>query len=167
MNGSYTSSLDIFLACLFPISILFLGYKLFPGVSITEIRDLVVAPKPNKKHCPFSLETAQKSFLNYSNMARADLENMHRSYGTLGRAHKRVGYSLGYPRKLENVQAAITVNRNITCGISNLARREFENVTLSAVSGTEGNLMRVREVLKHFVRDWAVSELLYTLDDMY
>jgi len=82
---------------------------------------------------------------------------MRRSYSTLSRAHKRTAYNLGYPKKLECLQDATDVNSVVTNSIAELARREFE----AELGGNDGitrpdvNVGRVRESLKHFVRDWS------------
>ncbi|TFY52276.1 hypothetical protein EVJ58_g10109 [Rhodofomes roseus] len=83
---------------------------------------------------------------------------MQASYGMLGRAHKRVGYDLGYPAKLNRLQEAIALNAKVTEGIVQLGREEFSD-RLSRVdwqsAGVHGDVHRVRESLKHFVRDWS------------
>ncbi|GLB38755.1 putative N2227 [Lyophyllum shimeji] len=73
-------------------------------------------------------------------------------YGTLGRAHKRLGIKIGYPAKLERLKSVTDLNTTITEGIADLAAKEFG---LSRTYGGHGDLGRVRESLKHFIRDWS------------
>ena len=80
---------------------------------------------------------------------------MQASYSTLGRKHKRLGYNIGYPTKLDRLKEVTHLNSEITKRISELARSEFELDRGAVVRLGSGDLGRVRESLKHFVRDWS------------
>ncbi|KAJ6631322.1 N2227-like protein [Mycena sp. CBHHK59/15] len=79
---------------------------------------------------------------------------MQWSYASLGRSHKRLGYTLGYPEKLDRLAKVTDANAKITDGIARLAEREFD-IDLPPRGGNSMDLLRVREALKHFVRDWS------------
>ncbi|TFY58872.1 hypothetical protein EVJ58_g6137, partial [Rhodofomes roseus] len=83
---------------------------------------------------------------------------MQASYSKLGRAHKRVGYDMGYPAKLNRLREAIALNARVTEGIVQLAQEEFSDRLSQGdwqSAGAHGDVHRVRESLKHFVRDWS------------
>jgi N2227-like protein len=144
---------DLLLACLFPLALLALGYSLFPSTTLSDVHDLLSLKSPANKTGPFSLELALKSYASYPSLARNELTRMRKSYSTLSRAHKRIGYNLGYPRKLDRLQGATDVNSIVTNAIADLAKAEFD--LENSTSGSDANMGRVRESLKHFVRDWS------------
>jgi hypothetical protein len=144
---------DIFLACLFPLAVFAICYRLFPSTTLSDVLDLISPKSKAKKPGPFSIETAFKSYASYPTLAKNELTRMRKSYATISRAHKRIGYNLGYPRKLERVQDATDVNSIVTNAVIELAKAEFDFKPGGGVSN--GNLGRVRESLKHFVRDWS------------
>jgi len=80
---------------------------------------------------------------------------MERSYGTVERAHKHLGFKIGYPRKLGRLREAIEMNTTITEAVAKLASREFSLEDGSFCDTNQVDLGRVRESLKHFVRDWS------------
>lgn len=108
-----------------------------------------------KSHGYFSLERAAFSYAQYRAMSLTDAEDMRSSYAKLGRVHKRIGYDLGYPRKLSTLQETIARNALVTEAIADLAARDFPGLQPNAVDS--GDLGRVRETLKHFVRDWSAE----------
>ncbi|KAH9922588.1 N2227-domain-containing protein [Amylocystis lapponica] len=90
------------------------------------------------------------SYDQYARLSEGDIASMQASYNRLGRAHKRIGYELGYTKKLERLRAAVQANARVTADIAGLARDEFRGP-----GDVRGDLGRVRESLKHFVRDWS------------
>ncbi|KAF9529742.1 N2227-like protein-domain-containing protein [Crepidotus variabilis] len=82
---------------------------------------------------------------------------MRASYASFGRVGKNLGYKIGYPRKLERTQEAIQANAVITAGICDVAIGDFHDEKLhnSIHDLDSADLGRVRESLKHFVRDWS------------
>src|SRR5882762_4862109 len=135
---------DALLACLFPLAILSLCYRVFPSTTFSDVREFVYPKSPAKNYGPFSLETALTSYMAYPALARNELTRMRNSYATLPRAHKRIGYNLGYPRKLDKLQDATDVNSVVTSAIADLARAEFgAKSEESGVIGSDANLGRV------------------------
>lgn len=149
---------DVLLACLFPLFVLFLAFKLSPPLTWSDFRELLsLAPSTASQHGPFSLARAHRAYAQYSRLAASDLARTRSSYATLGRAHKRLGYKIGYPAKLERLKHVTDLNATITDGIAELAQREF-GLGGDAGGGAEVggvDLGRVRESLKHYVRDWS------------
>ncbi|KXN85689.1 hypothetical protein AN958_10872 [Leucoagaricus sp. SymC.cos] len=82
---------------------------------------------------------------------------MERSYSSVGRNHKHLGYKIGYPSKLNRLKEAVVTNTTITKRIAALAVQElaFDHDYGSEVK--QSDLSRVRESLKHFVRDWSAE----------
>jgi len=88
-------------------------------------------------------------------LARQEVAIMERSYGTIERAHKHLGFKIGYPRKLGCLREAVEMNTTITEAVVKLASREFSLEDGSFCDTNQVDLGRVRESLKHFVRDWS------------
>lgn len=154
---------DAFLACLIP-ALLFASSLYFSGIpSLAELRRNVAEVITGRGHTAlghFSLERAALSYQQYAQLSLSELATMRKSYARISRAHKRVGYDLGYPAKLNRLQEAITVNARVTEGIVQLAQQQLHGeLTRIGVDGRhtsiQGDLPRVRESLKHFVRDWS------------
>ena len=81
---------------------------------------------------------------------------MQTSYRTLHHSNKNLGYSIGYPKKLDQLSYVTSLNATITDGIAQLAQEEFPFLLLQRrVNMVSPDLSRVRESLKHFIRDWS------------
>ncbi|KAI0685862.1 N2227-like protein-domain-containing protein [Cerioporus squamosus] len=85
---------------------------------------------------------------------------MRKSYGRMSWAHRRIGYDLGYTKKLARLEESIGTNAVIADAIARLAKSEFSEEMDDVHSSLlrlpiAGDLGRVRESLKHFVRDWS------------
>ena len=104
----------------------------------------------------FSVQRAAASYSQYAQLSCAELATMRTSYGRMSWAHRRIGYELGYTRKLTRLEASIATNALVSDAIARLAREQFdeEEPGLFAPEIT-GDLGRVRESLKHFVRGWS------------
>ncbi|KZT69654.1 N2227-domain-containing protein [Daedalea quercina L-15889] len=156
-----TLSSDTLLACLIP-TLLFFSSLYFYGIpSLSELRQNVAEIVTGRRRTTFghfSVERAALSYQQYAKLSRNELATMRASYAKLGRAHKRVGYDLGYTAKLNRLQEATAVNAKVSEGIVQLAQEQFSD-RLSYLdwqgAGTHGDLPRVRESLKHFMRDWS------------
>lgn len=150
---------DIVLACLLPIclfmvSLYWLGK---PTLSLQAVLDIIQGrSKSHARHGYFSLERAVASYDQYLSLASDEIVAMRKSYGKLGRAHKRIGYDLGYTTKLNRLEAATATNADLTRVIASCARDAFPQLWKSRLVN-EGDLARVRETLKHFVRDWSTE----------
>lgn len=136
------------LALALPVVILMFGLFGPPRLWKT-IQQMIQGPK--KHYGYFSLERAAYSYDKYRSAALAEVEDMRRSYVKLSRTHKRIGYDLGYAAKLNKLEALTTLNAQVTLGIAHLAHSEFPGLA----EADDGDLGRVRETLKHFVRDWS------------
>ena len=87
-----------------------------------------------------------------------ELSQMHKTYSKISRSHKRIGYELGYPAKLEHLAQAIKQNALLTRSIARFAASDagMDLPTYETGSaGSGGELRDVREALLHFVRDWS------------
>ncbi|TCD62701.1 hypothetical protein EIP91_006526 [Steccherinum ochraceum] len=126
----------------------------------------------------FSLHRAIASYDAYPALALAEHAAMQRSYARLTYAHRRTGYALGYTRKLEGLRRAEEVNAGVLRAVAGLARVQFawgEGGDGEGGERGEGGMGlwammkwvmwreedvrpdvgRVREAMKHFVRDWS------------
>ena len=156
------SPTDIAVACLLPLFLFFLGYHLLesPRLSLRDILEIIKGPtRALKGNQPgyFSVQRAILSYETYTSLAQNEVHAMRKSYAKLSRAHKLIGYDLGYTRKLNQLERTIKENATVTDAIAALAKEEFseELESVPIPSGTNGDLNRVREALKHFVRDWS------------
>jgi hypothetical protein len=81
---------------------------------------------------------------------------MQTSYRTLQHSNKNLGYSIGYPKKLDQLGYVTTLNAMVTDGIVELAQEEFPSLLCQRRhTMVSPDLARVRESLKHFIRDWS------------
>lgn len=159
--NSYSLQTDVLLAWLVPIIISFLGYKLALGKSFFDLRVFLreILHGTSAPLRPFSLEKALLSYDQYVRLSANEVSIMRASYGKLKYAHRRIGYDLGYTQKLKRLDEAIRVNGKVTKLIADLTRKEL-SATSSRIDGADnmlGDLSRVKESLKHFVRDWSAD----------
>jgi hypothetical protein len=84
-------------------------------------------------------------------MANVKLSDMKTSYASLGRAHKRMAYDIGYAKKLNLLNDAINTNGRVTSAIADLV----DPGSLDSPDPDSADFGRVVEALKHFVRDWS------------
>ncbi|EIN06429.1 N2227-domain-containing protein [Punctularia strigosozonata HHB-11173 SS5] len=105
---------------------------------------------------PFAPETAFRSYNSYASLANADISRIRASYSKLGLSDKRIGYTIGYPRKIDRLCLATTTNARIARSIASTAADAYPDITYrsSCATGRE-DIGKVREVFKHFVRDWS------------
>ncbi|KAE9403341.1 N2227-domain-containing protein [Gymnopus androsaceus JB14] len=166
---------DTLLAFLFPAMLLYLGLRLsaFDKDILRSIwTDFTSLFSPRKLHQdsvlnePFSIQTSNVAYSSYSSLSVGELSRMRASYASVGRTHKRIGYEIGYTKKLDKLAELIEVNAKVTTGISLVMRRVYsQELTLfhdkSWLATPRENpidsqcLSRVREALKHFIRDWS------------
>ncbi|KAF5322504.1 hypothetical protein D9619_001588 [Psilocybe cf. subviscida] len=151
---------DVFLAVLIPLVILFFGSRHLP--SLADLRSLLSLHKsaPSlRHHGNFSLERAYASFTQYTRLSAEAQATMRASYARLGRTGKRVGFAVGYPAKLERLRDATARNAVLADGIAECAAEEYAGRltpgSLSSRIAGAADLGRVREAMKHFVRDWS------------
>ncbi|KAJ4483650.1 N2227-domain-containing protein [Lentinula aciculospora] len=118
---------------------------------------------------PFSIQASSAAYSRYRSLSMNELSRMRASYTSIGRAHKRIGYEIGYPKKLDKLAELIQANAKVTDGIVAVMRRNYsKELSISSTpswpavrsTATETSidshcLSRTREALKHFVRDWS------------
>ena len=81
---------------------------------------------------------------------------MRASYTTLGRAHRNLGRKIGYPQKLDQLRDVTALNATVAESIAELASEEFPSLSsIPSADVSAADLARVRESLKHFIRDWS------------
>ncbi|PFH52210.1 hypothetical protein AMATHDRAFT_46563 [Amanita thiersii Skay4041] len=157
---STNEKFDTALAVLIPVAILFVCYRFSGNFRWSDFRELLSLTSSTAKYGPFSLNRAYQSYSLYAKMSEDELLVIRSSYASLGRAHKRLGYNIGYPTKLDRLRSVTTMNKVVTDEIAKLAKVEYDldgTVEFGAVSPAAGDLARVRESLKHFVRDWSME----------
>lgn len=178
MESSEDAGLTVhhILALTLPLLLLYLTvhYLDLSPVLLTPraLRSIIFGPSfsSSPSSAYYSLRRATASYASYTSMSMNEVKAMQGSYARLGYRHKRVGYEVGYTRKLEEVRRCAEVNGVVAQGVVQLARSEFG---LDAERGGEGgedvgwwrlgvdevkpDLSRVREAMKHFVRDWSVE----------
>lgn len=104
----------------------------------------------------FSLQNAFYSFHAYPAIASSEVNTYRSKLNTLRGAHRRLAIEIGYPSKIENFRRAIEANTRLTRAICRTARTEF--LELQSVPATGAHDMgRVREGLKHAIRDWSTE----------
>ena len=109
----------------------------------------------------FSPERAYASFVSYALLSERELATKRASYATLSRGNKRLASRIGYERKLLRAREIIHLNAVVTEGIASLAEEEMPSLTVwnrrwhLAYELGSGELSQVRDVIKHFVRDWS------------
>lgn len=144
---------DTLLACFFPLAILLVGYRLSAPLTWADLYDMLcLRSLKSPSYGRFSLETAYQSYTQYGRLSNREQFQRQASYNGLGRAHKRLGNKIGYPAKLDKLKTVTDLNATIADGIADLASEQFD---LKHVPGSGGDLGRVREALKHFIRDWS------------
>ncbi|RPD57975.1 N2227-domain-containing protein [Lentinus tigrinus ALCF2SS1-6] len=151
---------DYLLASLIPL-VLFVLSLLILG-NPKDVLEVIFGGSRTRSAVPghFSLQRAAASYAQYTQLARGELSTMRKSYGGMSWAHRRIGYDLGYTKKLARLEESIQVNGMVASSIARLAKEEFPEEMDGAHSGLlrppiAGDLGRVRESLKHFVRDWS------------
>ena len=152
---------DYLLAALIPLVLLTLSIHILgnPADLVSLILGSARSPAGTTP-LYFSVQRAAASYAQYARLARGELATMRASYGRMRWAHRRTGYALGYPRKLTRAEDAIAVNAVVADAVARLARAQFpEEVAGEGVFRPRvvGDLSRVREAMKHFVRDWSAE----------
>lgn len=103
---------------------------------------------------------AASSYLQYSALVHHELLRMRGSYNTMGRQHKRIGYDLGYTKKLNSFAETIRANAIIAKKISETAGENPNSSSKNSMSDPahgHQQLSQIRDVLKQFVREWSVE----------
>lgn len=119
-----------------------------------------------------SLQNAYNSFLAYPSHVTKELKSYQSRLGTLRGAHARLAREIGYVQKIASFEKAGESNALVTKAICDLALRDFPHIGISSTptpstwpiqlspsaSGSQSSdIGRVKEVLKHLVRDWSLE----------
>ena len=150
-------SSDALLGCVFLVAIALASLKLLP-----------VGLVPERNGTALGISTAVTAYKSYEKASKSSARKMRNVfYDGLRKAGntKRIANEIGYPEKLERMERAIEVNALVSSAIYRLATTEDEanvegkdtgagSVSRDAYVGVEDHA-KVREALKHFVRDWS------------
>ena len=142
---------DALLALLLPLCLFMLGLQLLgrPRLSLNTVLEIIKGRSalPRSNHGYFSLERAASAYDAYQRMSLDELAAMRTSYATISRAHKRIGYELGYPSKLDRFAHAIHANAAVTRALADLAPSQHPGTLRVDPAGADsGDLARVRVV---------------------
>ncbi|EPQ55304.1 N2227-domain-containing protein [Gloeophyllum trabeum ATCC 11539] len=132
------------------VLITLLALKLLP------LRDIHGLLSPSPPTDPFSVQHALASYASYRALSLAELDRMRRSYATLlTREQKRLAYELGYTKKLNRYAELIDANARFTSAVCAFARSHYS--IPPSPSPSTPDLARVRDALRHLVRDWSAE----------
>ncbi|KAF9459394.1 N2227-like protein-domain-containing protein [Collybia nuda] len=145
-------SFDVVLAFLSPLIIIWVAYRLSAPWTWADLRGFLSLRYSKPFYGPFSLQKAYQSYAKYSRLSANEFSHKRTAYNSLSRTHKRLGHKLGYPEKLNKLQYVTDLNAVITEGIAEVARKDLQ---VDDIHTGPGDLGRVREALKHFIRDWS------------
>jgi hypothetical protein len=106
---------------------------------------------------PWSLRKAVGSFSHYEHGANLEVFRMRTAYARVGFSRKRIGREVGYASKLDRLQQTNAVNSKVTGAIAQLAIAERGPDARPSLHSRFTDLNKVRESVKHFVRDWSVA----------
>ncbi|EJD08181.1 N2227-domain-containing protein [Fomitiporia mediterranea MF3/22] len=153
---------DAFLHCILLLVISMLGLKFLPfSFSNFKTRSLRNTWKQltlahTSSTMQSQLERAVSAFYHYEQLSLEEIYLMQRTYSKVNRAHKRLGYEIGYPAKLEQLKEVTKANAILTRAIAKMGMGEAGIDDADALpNGTSIELRDVREALRHFVRDWS------------
>ncbi|KAJ3978834.1 N2227-like protein-domain-containing protein [Lentinula detonsa] len=168
---------DVLVACLLPVMLVYLGirFSVFDKdvihsiwLDLWSLSNLGATTNIDSRNDPFSIQTSLTAYSSYRALSLDELSRMRASYMSIGRTHKRIGYEIGYPKKLDKLAELIQVNAKVTDSIAAVMRRIYNQGTVSSVMLLpelrpttkkihidSQSLSRIRESLKHFVRDWS------------
>lgn len=149
---------DALLGCVFLVAIALASLKLLP-VRFISGRDGTV----------LGISAALTAYKSYEKTSKASARKMRNTFHAGLRAAgntKRIANEIGYAEKLDNLERAVEVNAVVTSGIYRLATTKngenVKDITSTSVGPvSEGGHVwaedhaKVREALKHFVRDWS------------
>ncbi|KAJ7106565.1 N2227-like protein-domain-containing protein [Mycena epipterygia] len=154
----------VLIALLVPSIIAVVGWKISGPPTIlriwSKLSDLVWVILPESLDPSTwganSLERARNAYARYRHLSMDEASSRRRSYTSISGAHKRLAHTLSYPAKLDRLTQVTHANGRITDAIARLAEREFD-IDLPPRGGALMDLIRVRESLKHFIRDWSAD----------
>jgi len=145
-----------------------LGCILLTAIAIVSIRLLPVGLVPESDAVALGISTAVTAYKSYEKASKSSARKMCTAFHTgLRKAGntKRIANEVGYAEKLERLERAIEVNALVSTAIYRLATTKGKTNAngkdtsvhpdfQDAYVGVEDHA-KVREALKHFVRDWS------------
>ncbi|KAL4259019.1 Carnosine N-methyltransferase [Pleurotus pulmonarius] len=141
----------IVLALFFVFSIAFLAHS----GSFSSFTRALIQGNLTRHDGPFSLRKAVSSYENYRKLSMNESSRMRASSSSILRSQRRLVHQLGYSQKLDALDASIRANAVITDEIARLAHKDHPAFFAQRGHAMAGDVGRVREALKHFVRDWS------------
>ena len=156
-NLSLVLSSDALLGCLFLLAISLASLKLLPVQLVSE-----------RNRTPLDVATALNAYKSYEKASKSSARKMRTAFHAglrTAKSTKRTADRIGYAGKLERLERAIEANAVVSAGIYGLATTIGNSdikgsgmwtgsVVGDAYVGAEDHA-KVREALKHFVRDWS------------
>jgi len=145
-----------------------LGCVFLFAIALASLKSLPVRLIPDRDGTAVGVSTAVTAYKSYGKVSKSSARKMrsafHSGLRTAGNT-KQVANQIGYAEKLERLERVIEVNAVISGGIYRLAmamdgaNARGEDASLRLVAddmyvGVEDHA-KVREALKHFVRDWS------------
>ena len=150
-------SSDALLGCAFLFALALASYKLLPVGLISE-----------RDGTALDVSTAATAYRSYEKASKSSARKMRTTFHAGLRAAgntKQIANEIGYADKLQRLERAIEVNAVISNGIYKLAstmRGADANDNDTGPRSVDNNVhvgvedhARVREAMKHFVRDWS------------
>ena len=145
-----------------------LGCIFLAAIAIVSLRLLPVGLVPERDRMALGVSTAVTAYKSYEKASKSSARKMRSAFHTgLRKAGntKQIANELGYSEKLERLERAIEVNALVSTTIYRLATTGGEAdangkdtsvrpVARDTYVGVEDHA-KVREALKHFVRDWS------------
>ncbi|KIY69824.1 N2227-domain-containing protein [Cylindrobasidium torrendii FP15055 ss-10] len=123
--------------------------------AVVELSLLSLFSPPEATPPLFSRQHAYHSLERFRGLADAEHTRLHAAYRSLGRAHTRLAGQIGHSAKLAQLREATTANARVTDAIARFAASEHDLLEWPQARVNSADLNRVREVLRHFVRDWS------------
>lgn len=142
---------DTLLSCALILCLTMLGVKLFPfgAIRLEKMFGVLSGSTSQNRY-----QRAISAFHQYEQLSLLELDRMRSKYAKIGRSHKRIGYDLGYPKKLTRLAELTEKNAKITRLIARSAAPKCD-VSPGLYSASPEELSKVREILRHLVRDWS------------
>ena len=146
-----------------------LGSIFLAAIAIVSVRLLPVGLAPERDATTLGISTAIAAYKSYEHASKSSAQKTRTAFHTgLRKAGgtKRIANEVGYAEKLERLERAIEVNALVSTAIYRLATTKGEAsangedtsvhlaVARDVYVGVEDHA-KVREALKHFVRDWS------------
>jgi hypothetical protein len=144
-------SSDALLGCVFLAAIALASLKLLPTGLIL-----------GKHGAAPGISTAVTAYKSYERVSKSSARQMRTAFHAGLRTTRnttRIANEIGYAEKLERLERAIEVNAVVSSGIYRLATAKGEDTGMGSVVEDVyvevEDHAKVREALKHFVRDWS------------